>query len=313
MMITRPRPGSTAERARGRWREILPQLGIDTRFLVNRHGPCPLCGGRDRFRFDDLDGSGSYLCGQCGAGVGIIMLRKLHGWDFKTACDEVDRVIGLVGTSPASKPRAKDGNKQVRKLAAIRRALDAARDGRIVETYLKRRGIAARSPVLLGDAACRYFDEDWNFVGSFPAVVAPILGPDGVLQSAHRIYTEGPEPRKKTLPPVTTINGGAVRLFPPDEELAVGEGIETCLAAYQLFNIPIWSALTATGIETFEPPPGLLRLHVFGDNDANSTGQAAAYALAKRLSRGGVTVQVRIPPEVDTDWNDVLTRQTVMP
>jgi putative DNA primase/helicase len=63
---------NTIERARNRWREILPRLGVDTQFLTNRHGPCPLCGGKDRFRFDDRDGSGSYICGQCGAGVGVI-------------------------------------------------------------------------------------------------------------------------------------------------------------------------------------------------------------------------------------------------
>src|SRR3954447_11493912 len=85
----------TVERARHRWREILPQLGIDTRFLVNKHGPCPLCGGRDRYRFDDRDGSGSYYCNQCGAGVGVILVRKLHGWDHKTACDEIDKIIGI--------------------------------------------------------------------------------------------------------------------------------------------------------------------------------------------------------------------------
>src|SRR3954449_13062481 len=84
----------TVERARGRWREILPQLGVDTRFLVNKHGPCPLCGGRDRYRFDDRDGTGSYYCNQCGAGVGVILIRKLHGWDHKTACDEIDKIIG---------------------------------------------------------------------------------------------------------------------------------------------------------------------------------------------------------------------------
>ena len=28
------------------------------------------------------------------AGNGIILLRKLHGWDFKTACDEADKIIG---------------------------------------------------------------------------------------------------------------------------------------------------------------------------------------------------------------------------
>ena len=53
------RPDTTMTRARGRWREILPRFGIAGRFLQNRHGPCPLCGGKDRYRFDDRDGSGS--------------------------------------------------------------------------------------------------------------------------------------------------------------------------------------------------------------------------------------------------------------
>jgi putative DNA primase/helicase len=26
---------------------------MDERALSGKHGPCPLCGGRDRFRFDD--------------------------------------------------------------------------------------------------------------------------------------------------------------------------------------------------------------------------------------------------------------------
>src|ERR1700723_3302683 len=86
--------GSTIERARHRWRELLPQLGVETRFLTNKHGPCPLCGGRDRYRFDDKDGTGSYFCGQCGAGSGIILVRKLKGWDHKTACDEIDKIVG---------------------------------------------------------------------------------------------------------------------------------------------------------------------------------------------------------------------------
>src|SRR3954451_23172289 len=86
--------GKTVDRAVHRWREILPQLGIDTRFLKNVHGPCPLCGGKDRYRFDDKEGSGSYYCNQCGAGVGIILIRKFRGWDHATACAEVDKIIG---------------------------------------------------------------------------------------------------------------------------------------------------------------------------------------------------------------------------
>jgi hypothetical protein len=65
---------NTIERARGRWREILPQLGVETRFLTNQHGPCPICGGKDRFRFDDRDGSGSYYCNQCGPGPGLVLI-----------------------------------------------------------------------------------------------------------------------------------------------------------------------------------------------------------------------------------------------
>src|SRR3954447_5369817 len=116
----------TVERARGRWREILPQLGVDTRFLVNQHGPCPLCGGRDRYRFDDRDGSGSYYCNQCGAGVGVILVRKLHGWDHKTACNEIDKIIGACsGPSEAIVAATPDGS--AKRSAAVTRLLSQSR------------------------------------------------------------------------------------------------------------------------------------------------------------------------------------------
>src|SRR5215469_1616674 len=93
---------NTIERARYRWREILPRLGIDTRFLTNKHGPCPLCGGKDRYRFDDKNGDGTYFCSQCGAGAGLILLRKKNGWDHATACRAVDKLIGSAAPPKAA-------------------------------------------------------------------------------------------------------------------------------------------------------------------------------------------------------------------
>ncbi|MBV9829913.1 MAG: toprim domain-containing protein [Alphaproteobacteria bacterium] len=309
---------NTIERARGRWREILPQLGIDTRFLTNKHGPCPLCGGRDRYRFDDKIGDGTYYCNGCGAGTGLIMIRKLKGWDHRTACDEIDKIIGIgSNTVPAAAAPNRDAS---RRRSAIERAISAARSPGVVDAYLARRGLQARSPVLLGDARCPYFVEvgkERQLLGHFPAVVAPILGPDGSMQSLHRIYDADLDPRKKTLPPVGTINGGAVRLFDPDEDLGIGEGIENSLAAHELFGVPVWAALTANGIRSFVPPPGLMRFHIFADNDADNSfdGQAAAFELAKRLridkARSGLIIEVHVPPTAGADWLDMLVEKVV--
>jgi putative DNA primase/helicase len=297
----------TVERARGHWREILPLLGVETRYLTNKHGPCPICGGKDRFRFDDRDGSGSYFCNQCGAGVGLILVRKLNGWDHRTACDAVDKILGSGNAEPAAHAQSNDRSSR---LANIERLLREACHPDVVAANLRRRGLSVSSPVLRGHWRCPYYDDERKLIGIFPAVIAPITGADVSLQSLQRIYTGdlGERPRKKTMPPVDTISGAAVRLFKPGDELGIAEGVENALAAYQLFNIPVWATLFAENLKRFEPPAGISGLHVFADNDGNYTGQEAAFRVAHRLSRNTFPVKVHVPPDVGTDWLDVLNR-----
>ena len=60
--------------------------------------PCPGCGGRDRYRFDDQDGRGTFYCGGGGnpvSGDGFTLLNHVHGWNFKTAAKEVRIVLGI--------------------------------------------------------------------------------------------------------------------------------------------------------------------------------------------------------------------------
>ena len=77
------------ETYRGRWRAILETLGVPAKALVNRHGPCPVCGGKDRFRFDDKDRKGTFFCSHCGAGDGPKLAMLFTGLSFKDLADKL--------------------------------------------------------------------------------------------------------------------------------------------------------------------------------------------------------------------------------
>ena len=75
--------------AQYRWQEIHAALGIDTRYLKNKHQPCPACGGKDRFRYDDKDGNGTFICShwENGAGDGFGLVMHYMQCDFQTALE----------------------------------------------------------------------------------------------------------------------------------------------------------------------------------------------------------------------------------
>ena len=104
-----PRNGLSAElsdlkaAAHGRWPEIHAALGIPARLLNTRkHQPCPYCGGKDRYRYTDYQGSGGYICNQCtpdgGSGFDLIML--VFGYSFTESVNQVSALLGMAGQRP---------------------------------------------------------------------------------------------------------------------------------------------------------------------------------------------------------------------
>jgi putative DNA primase/helicase len=100
----------------------------------------------------------------------------------------------------------------------------------------------------------------------------------------------------------------AVRLFEPTDHLGVAEGIETAIAAHELFGLPTWAIISSTIMESFVSPAGNRRITIFADHDSNFAGQLSAFTLAHRLDRTDrdLAIEVMIPPEPDSDWLGVL-------
>ena len=85
---------------------ILTALGVSSKALRNKHGPCPMCGGKDRFRFDNKGGRGTWICSQCGAGDGVELVKRLLNADFKEAVKAIDQHLG---SAPAAPPKGNPG------------------------------------------------------------------------------------------------------------------------------------------------------------------------------------------------------------
>lgn len=291
----------TAENARGRWPGILAALGVDQKYLRNVHGPCPICGGKDRFRFDDQL-NGKFICSQCGAGDGFTLLQKLNGWDFKKTADEVERVVGNIPIYRDKKPERTEDDKRAYMKKLWKESAPVSH-GDPVWLYLERR---------CGDPAgvlqdIRFHPALKHSVdgGLHPAMLS-MMGWDGARYSGiHRTYLTA-DGLKADVDPVRMSYGdvGPVRLRTPTGRLGIAEGIETAISAGKLFQIPTWAAISANGLEAFSPPGGTESLTIFGDNDASWTGQSAAYSLAKRLTIAGLVCHVEIPDKQGQDWNE---------
>lgn len=328
--------------AYGRWPEIHAALGIPAKLLNTRkHQPCPHCGGKDRFRYTDYQGTGGYICNQCTSegGSGFDLLTLVFGYSFTEAVNQVSALLGLSGgraerreplPMPA-KPEQPPEDRQAALLAAWNEALPL--DGQDpASLYLQGRGLALPEtlPAALRFApAMPYWLSDGRspaLLGHYPALLAAIER-EGELQGLHITYLQqkGGAWRKLTaLHPDTgealpakkmkaryagALNGAAVHLGTPDRQgrLLAAEGIETALAASALFDLPAAACLSAHGLSAFDWPPETRELYIAADNDLSRTGIKAAEALARRAHAAGITVKIWQPDKAGTDaldeWN----------
>lgn len=299
----------TIDAARGKWPDILNRLGVNRSFLTGRHCPCPACGGKDRFRFDNQDGSGSFICGQCGAGYGLDLLMRINGWDFAEAARQVDLIVDNCSVAKST-PRPK------------------------VQTGLINRMWNAAEPVSLDNLAGQYYagrdclpddiPSDLRFHPSLPvpyenenqpAILAAIRDMDGNAVNLQRVFLKvidgTVKTTKRAFMPGEIPDGSAVRLSPIcGDHMGIGEGSETCMRAELRFLIPVWAALNSALLKTWWPPEGIKRVSIFGDNDTKFGGQAATYHLAHRLAVKGIEVIPSTPgiksdpAQTGLDWAD---------
>lgn len=271
-------------------------------------GPCPICGGTDRFAINTQ--KGVFQCRQCGArGDGIELVRWLRGCSLPGAltwlCGESREISAEERAARARKAEAARqetaAEAERRRRDAIRQAKRIWREGRPAEgspvrDYLALRGFGRDLlPVL---PRCLRYHPDlpymqrgpdgWVEVHRGPAMLAAIQQPSDDGTAVHRTWFDLSRPRGKAriehggaLLAVKkswgSKKGAAIRLHTPVapwDVLVMAEGIETTLTALVAGLYPgaaFWAGIDLGNISgRMQRGPGLMHagLPDLGDTEA---------------------------------------------
>lgn len=317
--------------------QYLPAGILTDGFWRGRPGPCPMCGGTDRFTYTRNRGRGDWVCRKCNdgspaAGDGLELVRRYNRMSYLELkyrlngnCSEALPEVAVPRSPPRQKANAVDLMKRVKK------QIDTSipvRPGDPVMQYLAARvpGLRAPVPQSLRFAVQDYWHEG-RVIGRYPTIVAEYMLPDGRVATVHRtsLHREKPEkamvvsadgeilPSKRNYPGALPLDGGAVRVMSPrNGEIGVAEGLENAYAAYMLFRVPTWPCLNRVLLRKFAVPDGLgiHTVHIFADFDqidartGKSPGMADALTLQKRLRQEGYNVVLHRPKVRGTDFCD---------
>lgn len=251
--------------------ELAESLALELRRVGSEFvGPCPDCGGDDRFAISVP--KNVFNCRKCGAkgdAIALVMLTK--GCDFGAA---LDYLCGAREVAPdpaelarrrkkaeAARLRREEEAQRYRReaIVAARRIWSDSRPLAQVDpatgpvAYLALRGITLTGqptclryhPELPYMVAARAQSREWREVYRGPAMVAAVQGRDDRFCAVHRTWFDLGRPRGKarildagrelkTKESRGSIKGGAIRLWTPHgaTTLLVGEGIETTYTAW---------------------------------------------------------------------------------
>ncbi|EGS9065653.1 DNA primase, partial [Salmonella enterica] len=266
--------------------------------IKNRHQSCPVCGGSDRFRFDDKEGRGTWFCNQCGAGDGLKLVEKVFGVTPSEAAGKVNAVTGnLSPVAPEVIAVAEAETVAGRKAAAALavRLMEKTRPA-TGNAYLTRKGFPALECLTLtvmhktGGVTFRTGD-----------VVVPLYDDTGVLVNLQLINADGLK---------RTLKGGQVKgachviegKKQAGKRLWIAEGYATALTVHHLTSETVMVALSSVNLLSLaslarQKSPAC-QIVLAADRDLNCDGQSKA-AVAADACEGVVAL-----PPVFGDWND---------
>jgi len=290
-----------ATAARGRWPHILSALGINVP-NGKRHGACPVCGGKDRFRLDDKEGRGTWFCNHCGNGDGLDLVRLATGHDVKAVSAMVAETLSLPEVS--NQPIMPARNKAVDGKAGQKRFTELSQQTQLGEcSYLTARGLHGHTVSLL--------DKQFSMAGmSFGvgSILLPLTDIAGNTTGGQLISPEG----EKCLLQGSQLSGAFIQVSAlpaePPEQVIITEGFATGITVSMLAEGLILAAVAATNLVKVAEQIRLrwpeARIILAGDNDLldgkDNTGRIQAEKAAKAVD-GWVTLP---PTRHKADWDD---------
>lgn len=293
---------NTMSAATGRWPQLLPALGI-TVAPHGHHSACPVCGGKDRFRFDNQAGRGTWICNHCGAGDGLNLVAKTLDITTKEAAVKVAEILGEAQPLAVHHDEAavKQQRDDARQKAAVQAKMlvNAARKAS-GNAYLEKKGWADKEALTLRGNGLRVGGLDF----AAGDLVIPLYDLSGNLVNAQLINGSG----EKRMLAGGQVTGAAHHSEGNDNAVIwMAEGYATGLTIHALTSETVYVALSANNFPHLAEclrkkyPDAVLLMAA--DNDVNGTGQKKAKEAAN-LVNGKVAI-----PLIAGDWNDVFMQE----